>query len=95
VTKFEVLPQGFRFRSPLRGSGMASWPTVTKVSWSRLGKWFVIRLSSGRPVRVSAMLRNLPEFAATLIQKLPRYSFDEQAHALLEAAAHGNLPKLW
>jgi hypothetical protein len=95
VTRFEILPEGLRFRSPLRGSGMASWHTMTRVSWSRVGKWFIIRLSAGRPVRISAMLRGLPAFAVTLLRELPRYTFDDEAHALLEATARGELPKFW
>jgi hypothetical protein len=95
VTRFEILPQGLRFRSPMRGSGIALWHTVTQVSWSHIGKWFVIRLSSSRPVRVSAMLRGLPALAATLLQRLPRDTFDEKAHTLLEAATRGDLPRLW
>ena len=91
---FAVLPEGLKFRSPLRGSGVVPWHTITKVSWSHVGKWFVIRLSAGRPVRVSAMLRGLPGLASTLLRVLPRHTFDEKAYDLLKATADGTLPRL-
>jgi Bacterial PH domain len=95
VEAFEILPEGLKFRSLLRGSGVVPWHAIIQVSWSRLGKWFVIRLSAGRPVRVSAMLRGLPGFATTLLRVVPRHTIDEEAYKLLKATGDGNLPRLW
>ena len=90
-----LVPGGMRYGRMFGGGGELRWSDVRAVRWSEAAKWFRLELSDGRVVRVSAMLRGLPAFAAAVLASVPAGAIDEPARRLLEATAAGDLPRIW
>lgn len=75
--------------------GSLLWSDVERVKFSAAMKWFVLERRTGSPVRISAMLMGLPEFARVLLSRVPSQVIDTQARILLEETRAGNPPKIW
>ena len=86
---------GLRYGKLLGGGGEARWTDVRKLGYSQSAKWFRLDLADGGVVRISAMLRGLPEFAAAVLAQVPPSAIDGDARAVLEATARGELPRVW
>jgi hypothetical protein len=75
--------------------GTLAWSDVRRVRFAATMKWFVLEQQAGSPVRVSAMLMGLPEFAQLLLRHVPTERIDAETHALLKATSDGNPPDVW
>jgi len=82
-TNFLVTLGGLRFSLPVSGNGFLSWDSIVQVEWSQTWRWFVLHTPDGRKLRVSGLLRGLPQLAQALLGSLPRNRFSDAAHALL------------
>jgi hypothetical protein len=86
---------GLRYGKMLGAGGSLRWSEVRTVRYSEVAKWFRLELMDGRVVRISAMLRGLPEFAGAVLAQVPASAIDADTRAVLEATAKGDLPKVW
>jgi hypothetical protein len=86
---------GLRYGRMLGEGGMLRWTEVRKIRYSEAAKWFRLELVGGRVVRISAMLRGLPEFAAAALAQVPPTTMDQDTRAVLQATAQGELPRIW
>lgn len=75
--------------------GAFRWTDVKRVNFSEAMNWYWLTLESGVTVRVSGLLIGLPIFAAHLLDQVPAERIDATASAKLDAAAQGQLHKLW
>jgi hypothetical protein len=90
-----LTPDGLRYGRMLGNGGMLRWAEVRRVHYSEAAKWFRLELAAGEIVRVSAMLKGLPEFAAAVLAQVPPAAIDPDTRAVLQATAHGELPRIW
>jgi hypothetical protein len=90
-----LVPGGMRYGRMFGGGGELRWSEVRAVRWSEAAKWFRLELPDGRVVRVSAMLRGLPAFAAAVLAGAPPHAIDDPTRRLLQATAAGDLPRIW
>lgn len=90
-----LTPDGLAFGRMLGAGGQLRWVDVRKLRYSQSAKWFRLELADGRVVRISAMLRGLPEFAAAALAQVPPGSIDDDTRTVLEATAQGELPRVW
>jgi hypothetical protein len=90
-----LLPGGMRYGRMFGGGGELRWSDVRAVRFSEAAKWFRLELADGRVVRISAMLRGLPAFAAAVLAGVPASALDEPTRGLLESTAAGDLPRIW
>jgi hypothetical protein len=86
---------GLRYGTLLGGAGQLRWADVRQLRYSQSAKWFRLELADHRIVRISAMLRGLPEFAAAALAQVPQAAVDAETQAVLEAIAQGDLPRVW
>lgn len=86
---------GLEYGSMFGRRGTFKWPEVKQVGYSPSLKWFVLILRSGKKVRISAMLRGLPEFAILVIRYVPHERIDDDTLEVLRNAADGDLPGIW
>jgi Bacterial PH domain len=86
---------GLRYGRMLGNGGTLRWTEVRRVRYSEAAKWFRLELSGGEVVRISAMLKGLPQFAAAVLGRVPSAAIDEDTRAVLEATARGELPRVW
>jgi hypothetical protein len=86
---------GLRYGRMLGNGGTLRWTQVRRVYYSEAAKWFRLELSGGEVVRISAMLRGLPEFAAAVLAQVDPSAIDADTQAVLEATARGELPRVW
>lgn len=92
--RFELSADGLSYGRLFGARGTIRWRDVTQLTYSRTMKWFRIESSSGEVARVSLMLVGLPEFARTALAQVPSYAIDENAQAMLQQTASGELPRL-
>jgi hypothetical protein len=90
-----LTPDGLRYGRMLGEGGRLRWAEVRRLRYSESAKWFRLELAGGEVVRISAMLRGLPEFAAAVLAQVPSAAIDEDTRAVLEATARGELPRVW
>jgi hypothetical protein len=90
-----LMPNGLRYGRLMGGGGQLRWAEVRKLHYSESAKWFRLELADGRVVRISAMLRGLPEFAAAALNQVPQAAIDADTLAVLQATAQGELPRVW
>lgn len=90
-----LVPGGMRFGRMFGGGGELRWSDVRAVRFSEAAKWFRLELSDGRVVRISAMLRGLPAFAAAVLAHVPAAAVEDATRGLLQATAAGDLPRIW
>jgi hypothetical protein len=90
-----LTPDGLRFGKLLGGGGQMRWTDVRTLRYSQSAKWFRLDLADGRVVRISAMLRGLPEFAVSALTHVPATAVDADTREVLEATARGELPRVW
>jgi len=93
VVRFDVVDDGLAYRT-LFQRGVLRWPDITRISWSPSAKWMVLAGPRQR-VHVSALLRNLPVLAQTILVRVPTDRIEAEARALLEGMAAGRLPQIW
>jgi hypothetical protein len=86
---------GLRYRRMLGEGGRLRWAEVRKIRYSEAAKWFRLELAGGEVVRVSAMLKGLPEFAAAVLAQVPPTAIDPETRDILQATAQGELPRIW
>jgi hypothetical protein len=90
-----LTPDGLRYGKLLGGGGQMRWVDVRKLRYSQSAKWFRLELTDGQVVRISAMLRGLPEFAAAALTQVPPAAIDADTRTVLQATAQGELPQVW
>jgi Bacterial PH domain len=90
-----LTPDGLRYGRMLGDGGSLRWSEVRRVRYSEAAKWFRLELDGGRVVRISAMLRGLPEFATAVLAQVPPSAIEEDTRAVLQATAQGELPRIW
>jgi len=93
--RHELTPDGLHYGKLLGGGGQFRWADVRQLRYSQSAKWFRLELADHRIVRISAMLRGLPEFAAEALSQVPPPAVDAETRAVLEATAQGTLPSVW
>jgi len=95
IVRHRVSKEGLAYRKLFGQRGFLRWSELYQVRYGTGMKWFRLETHSGAVVRISGMLRGLPEFAQALLAGAPRASIDEAALPILEATAGGNPPSLW
>jgi Bacterial PH domain len=90
-----LTPDGLQYGRMLGAGGRLRWAEVRSVRYSEAAKWFRLELAGGGVVRISAMLRGLPEFASAVLAGVPSAAIDEDTRAVLQATARGELPRVW
>jgi Bacterial PH domain len=90
-----LTPDGLQYGKLFGGGGRMRWTEVRELRYSQSAKWFRLQLADGRVVRISAMLRGLPEFAAAALAQVPAAAMDADTRAVLQATAQGDLPPVW
>jgi hypothetical protein len=75
--------------------GALVWRDISRISYSPSLKWFRLETSDGRVIRVSVMLKGLPDFARTVLTEVPINRIDAPAQSLLDSCSRGELPSLW
>jgi len=75
--------------------GSLAWSDVEFVRYAPVLKWFELRATSGCPVRVSAMLMGLPEFARLVLEHVRKDCIDVETRRILEQTRAGQLPSIW
>jgi hypothetical protein len=93
--RHRLLDDGMAYGGMFGQRGQFRWSEVTRVRYGAVAKWFVIELSSGAKVRISAMLLGLPEFAIAILAQVPRNFIDDASYGVLCDTAEGNLPSIW
>jgi hypothetical protein len=86
---------GLQYGKLFGGGGRMRWTEVRELRYSQSAKWFRLQLADGRVVRISAMLRGLPEFAAAALAQVSPAAIGEDAPVVLQATAQGELPRVW
>ena len=92
VVRHVVSETGMEFRRITGATVAFQWSEVVRVDFSDSMKWFRIRLSDGRSVRVSATLLGLPDFARLLLAVVPAALIDDKALTLLQSIIAGRFP---
>ncbi len=95
LARHEVTDEGLNYGRITGRRGSLKWSQVSRLRYEPVMKWFKVETASGQVARVSAMLVGLPEFARTVLVYVPPTAIDAQTHAVLEATAAGNPPKVW
>jgi hypothetical protein len=90
-----LTPDGLRYGRMLGEGGRLRWAEVRRIHYSEAAKWFRLELAGGEIVRISAMLKGLPEFAAAVLAQVPPAAIDPDTRAVLQATAQGELPRIW
>jgi len=90
-----LMPDGLHYGKLLGRGGQFRWADVRQLRYSQSAKWFRLELADHRIVRISAMLRGLPEFAAAVLSQVPPAAVDGETRGVLEATARGDLPRVW
>jgi hypothetical protein len=86
---------GLQYGKMFGRGGRLRWTEVRKLRYSESAKWFRLELAGGQVVRISAMLRGLPEFAAAALGQVAPAAIDEKSREVLQATARGDLPSIW
>lgn len=93
--RHQVSDTGIEYGRMFGQRGKLLWSDVHAVKFSDVMKWFVLEQRTGSPVRISAMLMGLPEFAKVLLSHVPPQVIDNRTRALLEETRAGNPPRIW
>jgi hypothetical protein len=93
--RYRLAPGGLRYRTLLGKRGFLRWADMRRIRYSSVAKWFRIEGAQGEVVRVSAMMRSLPEFARAALADVSRDGIDPATVDVLEATASGSPPSLW
>ena len=93
--RHEVSEAGINYGRMLGQRGVLPWSDVQHVRYAPVMKWFVLKQANGRPVRVSAMLMGLPEFASQLLAHVPQERIELQTRGVLEQTREGKPPNVW
>ena len=93
--RHKVSDAGIEYGRMFGQRGTLLWSDVQRVRFASVMKWFVLEPRAGAPVRISAMLMGLPEFARLLLLHVPAQLIDDEARALLEATREGRPPSVW
>jgi hypothetical protein len=86
---------GINYGRMLGQRGVLDWSAVRSVRFAPIMKWFVLTPTSGQPVRVSAMLMGLPEFATQLLAHVPEDRIELHTREVLRQTRAGNPPSVW
>jgi hypothetical protein len=90
-----LTPDGLAYGRMLGAGARLRWAEVRSLRYSEAAKWFRLELADGRVVRISAMLRGVPEFAAAVLAQVPPGAIDTDTLAVLRATSQGELPRVW
>ena len=93
--RHSVTESGINYGRMLGQRGVLAWIDVKEVRYAQVMKWFVLTPTNGRPIRVSAMLMGLPEFATQLLAHVPESRIDVQTRDVLRQTSAGNPPNVW
>jgi predicted permease len=93
--RHSVTESGINYGRMLGQRGVLAWADVKSVRYAPVMKWFVLKPSNGIPVRVSAMLMGLPEFATQLLAHVPEDRIDAQTLDVLRQTSAGKPPNVW
>lgn len=95
VARYELRPDGLQYRDLLGGRGLARWDDIATIRYAEVMKWFVVRTSDGRTIRLSVLLTGLPVFAESVLGRVrPGVVAPETLDVLRETAA-GSPPSAW
>lgn len=93
--RHKVSEFGIDYGRMLGQRGSLAWSDVKNVRYAPVMKWFVLEQYNGRPVRVSAMLMGLPEFATQLLAHVPEERIELQTRDVLQQTSAGQPPNIW
>ena len=93
--RHKVSEFGINYGRMLGQRGLLAWSDVKSVRYAPVMKWFVLEQNNGRPVRVSAMLMGLPEFATQLLANVPEGRIELQTREVLQQTSAGQPPNVW
>lgn len=83
---------GLEYGRLWRARGTLRWSQLKRVRYAAGMQWFCLETESGDTVRVSGMLRGLPEFAQTLLRFAPQGTIEPETWRVLQFVAKGNSP---
>ena len=95
AARHEVSAEGLRYGRLVGAGGYVAWSELKRVEFSPSMKWFRLESRRGTVVRLSVMLRGLPEFARLVLDQAPRTAIDAHSLPILEVTARGNPPSVW
>jgi hypothetical protein len=95
VGRHAVSAAGLQFRKLLGRRGAFGGRDVASVRYSTGMKWFRLQTRDGDVVRLSAMLRGLPEFATLLLAHAPPEAIAPESLPVLQETAAGRPPSIW
>jgi len=93
--RHELFADGMVYGGMFGKRGRFVWSQVTRIRYNAGLKWFVLDLHSGARVRISVVLRGLPEFAAAVLAHVPRSVIEDATYGVLQETAAGNPPSVW
>ena len=93
--RHRLTPEGLHYGKMVGRGGLARWDEITRVRYSDTSKWFRLETADGRVIRVSVMLRGLPDFASAVLDHVPADSIDGRAQEILDTIRLGKLPSIW
>jgi hypothetical protein len=93
--RHKVSEFGIDYGRMLGQRGVLAWSDVKNVRYAPVMKWFVLEQANRRPVRVSAMLMGLPEFATQVLAHVPEERIELQTRNVLQQTSAGKPPNVW
>ena len=93
--RHDIGDTGMTHRPVLGGPRSFEWTDVQVVSYSHDMGWFRLELTDRNAVRVSALMRPLPEFAQLVLRHARNAYIDPDTGHVLRETASGNLPPVW
>jgi hypothetical protein len=92
--RHELTADGMNYGRPMGARGSLKWSEVTHLTYSPGMRWYRLQTSTGAVVRISSMMRGLPEFAREVLARVARPAIDDKAWSMLEATARDGFPKV-
>ena len=90
--RHRVFDQGMTYGRMLGQRGVFQWSEVAHIKYAPYMRWFVIKLHSGKTVRVSSLVMGLPEFARLVLLHVPKQAMNEETRAFFEEIEERGLP---
>ena len=93
IEKHMVSEVGLKFRNCFGIRRTIAWSDLRSIRYFGYPKsYFRLETNSGTVIRISAMLRGLPQFAGFLLERAPEDSIDHVTLGILDATAAGIPP---
>lgn len=93
--RHECTNNGITYAKLFGSGGYLQWKDISSIRYSESMKWFRIESSSGEVIRISAMLKGLPQFADLVLRNVHAPAIDENSRVVLVETADGNPPSFW